>query len=191
MWQEIKVYRAKGSKTRMENGSSPVFLGANLTICKPPADKRHVLSWSSGCSGVGSWTPQIRMNLNLISHFKFRLMNPRWGWRRKKYVSQNDQLKELIIEWDSRFRHMKQFHQKHQWHLPFETLLTSVRRLTGTSKLKGDLRVLRGQNQVNKFKGRPMDHWASRLSVPSQFCRSLEAESLFGGGLIREGWSWT
>lgn len=58
--------------------------------------------------------------------------------------------------------------------------------MTGTSKLKGDLRVLRGQNQVNKFKGRPMDHWASRLSVPSQFCRSLEAESLLGGGLIRK-----
>lgn len=34
----MKVYRAKGSKTRMENGLSPVFLGANLTICKPPAD---------------------------------------------------------------------------------------------------------------------------------------------------------
>ena len=38
MWQETKVYRAKGSKTRMENGLSPVFLRANLTICKPPAD---------------------------------------------------------------------------------------------------------------------------------------------------------
>lgn len=37
---------------------------------------------------------------------------------------------------------MKQFHQKHQWHLPFETLLTSVQRLTGTSKLKVILEFL-------------------------------------------------
>ena len=63
------------------------------------------------------------------------------------------------------------------------------------SKLKGDLRVLlpiftsRDQNQASKLKERPIDHWASRLSVPSQFCRSLEAESLCEGGLIREGWS--
>ena len=124
-------------------------------------------------------------------------MNPSWGWRRKKYVLQNDQLKELIIEWDLRFRHMKQFHQRHQWHLPFGPLLTSVRHLTGTSKLKGDLRVLlpiftsRDQNQASKLKERPIDHWASRLPVPRQFRRSLEAESLSGGGLIREGWSWT
>lgn len=130
------------------------------------------------------------MNLNLISHFKFRLMNPSWGWRRKNYVSQNDQLRELIIEWDSRFRHVKQFHQRHQWHLPFGPLLMSIRHLTGTSKLKGDLRILlpiftsRDQNQVNQLKERSMGHWASRLLVPSRFHRSLEAKS----HCVEEGW---
>ena len=59
----------------------------------------------------------------------------------------------------------------------------SIRHLTGTSKLKGDLRIFlpmftsRDQNQVNQLKERSMGPWASRLLVPSQLHRSLEAQS--------------